>query len=112
MNRRLAPVAVALSVISIGTAMFLIAGTQRSALELLDPSLNDISSAFSETDRASQVLSNEGGLSLVGRECEVFEWNTVFTYFIIERIINNKSCIYIFMDPSSRLRLHRATFPS
>lgn len=111
MNRRLAPVAVALSVISIGTAMFLIAGTQRSALELLDPSLNDISSAFSETDRASQVLSKEGGLSLVGRDYEVFEWNALLTFFIVE-LITNESCIYTFMDPTYRLRLHRATFPS
>ncbi len=111
MNRRLAPVAVALSVISIGTAMFLIAGTQRSALELLDPSLNDISSAFSETDRASQVLSKEGGLSLVGRDYEVFEWNALLTFFTVELIIN-ECCIYIFMDPTYRLRFHRATFPS
>lgn len=79
--------------------MLLIAGTQRSALELLDPSLNDISSAFSETDRASQVLSKEGGLSLVGRDYEVFEWNTLFTYSIIELIINI-SCIQICIKPS------------
>ena len=69
MNRRTVPAAIALA---IGAALILVAGLQGSASPiLLDPSLNDISSAFSETDRASEVLSDEGGLSLVGRDYEV-----------------------------------------
>jgi hypothetical protein len=73
MNRRTVPAAIALAAVSIGAALILVAGLQGSASApmLLDPSLNDISSAFSETDRASEVLSNEGGLSLVGRDYEV-----------------------------------------
>ena len=73
MNRRTAPVAIVLAAVSIGAALILVAGLQGSAFApiLLDPSLNDISSAFSETDRASEVLSDEGGLSLVGRDYEV-----------------------------------------
>jgi hypothetical protein len=68
MNRRAAPFAVVLSVVSLAAAMVLVAQTQRHALMLLDPSIDDISAAFSETDRASQVLSKEGGLSLTGRD--------------------------------------------
>ncbi len=73
MNRRTVPAAIALAAVSIGAALILVAGLQSSAFApiLLDPSLDDISSAFSETDRASEVLSNEGGLSLVGRDYEV-----------------------------------------
>jgi|LauGreDrversion4_2_1035121.scaffolds.fasta_scaffold2264019_1 hypothetical protein len=71
MNRRLAPLVIVLSVASICAALILVAETQRSALILLDPSLNDIASAFSETDRASQVLSHEGGLDLAGRDYQV-----------------------------------------
>ena len=70
MNRRAAPFAVVLSVVSLAAAMVLVAQTQRHALMLLDPSIDDISAAFSETDRASQVLSKEGGLSLTGRDYE------------------------------------------
>jgi hypothetical protein len=80
MNRRTAPVAIVLAAVSIGAALILVAGMQGSAFApiLLDPSLNDISSAFSETDRASEVLSDEGGLSLVGRDYEVsFTWRLV-----------------------------------
>jgi hypothetical protein len=73
MNRRTVPAAIALAAVSIGAALILVAGLQSSASApiLLDPSFNDISSAFSETDRASEVLTNEGGLSLVGRDYEV-----------------------------------------
>lgn len=73
MNRRTVPAAIALAAVSIGAALILVAGLQGSAFApiLLDPSLDDISSAFSETDRASEVLSNEGGLSLAGRDYEV-----------------------------------------
>ena len=71
MNRRSAPLVVFVSVIMVGAATMLVAGMQRGAEVALDASMDDISSAFSETDHASQVLSKEGGLSLVGRDYEV-----------------------------------------
>ena len=71
MNRRVAPLAIVLSVLSICAALLLVAVTQHTALILLDPSMDDITSAFSETDRASQVLTKEGGLGLAGRDYEV-----------------------------------------
>jgi len=71
MNRRVAPLAIVLSVLSLCAALLLVAGTQHTAPILLDPSLDDIASAFSETDRASQVLTKEGGLGLAGRDYEV-----------------------------------------
>jgi hypothetical protein len=71
MNRRVAPLAIVISVASICAALVLVASTQRAALVLLEPAMDDITSAFSETDRASQVLAHEGGLDLVGRDYQV-----------------------------------------
>ncbi len=70
-TRRRASAAMALSLIGVCAALVLIAGTQSRVHSLLDQPLDQIVSAMSETDRASAVLSKEGGLSLVGRDYEV-----------------------------------------
>ena len=70
-TRRRASAAMALSLIGVCAALILIAGTQSHVRSLLDQPLDQIVSAMSETDRASAVLSKEGGLSLVGRDYEV-----------------------------------------
>jgi hypothetical protein len=62
---------IVLSALCVGSALVLIAGTRQDNYYLEDTSINDIISAFSETDRASQVLSKVGGLSLVGRDYQV-----------------------------------------
>ncbi len=71
MNRHTAPLVIVIGAVLLGAATMLVAGMQRRSQIVLDGSMDDISSAFSETDQASQVLSKEGGLSLVGRDYEV-----------------------------------------
>ena len=65
--------AIALAAVSICAALILVAGSQSKAFApiVLDASMSSISSAFSETDRAANIMSNEGGLSLAGRDYEV-----------------------------------------